>query len=216
MSSWKRSFQGLDVNAQTPRRKSARISNKQRQNKASEQDNAIEQDKTTENDEHESGRGPESEFIERCSSEPHEGDLGDCLSSPEKDPYEYIAICRPTSDREREKGIGLFESELIIPEEKWTGEVRREQEENKCGGKHCICGKPADGYPDHKWLVLRKARLECGHWLRKASYVKPDNFKMYLYNDWEGLGQQEIMENLVRHVLPPSFEAQTILKCLHF
>lgn len=34
-------------------------------------------------------------------------------------------------------------------------------------------------------------------WRRRAKYCDPDNFGMYICNDWYGWGLQELMENLV-------------------
>ena len=32
---------------------------------------------------------------------------------------------------------------------------------------------------------------------RRATYTDPDNFDMYIYNDFHGYGFQELLENLV-------------------
>jgi len=39
-------------------------------------------------------------------------------------------------------------------------------------------------------------------WKRLASYTDPDNFKMYIYNDFNGYGLQELIENRVSYQLP--------------
>ena len=34
-------------------------------------------------------------------------------------------------------------------------------------------------------------------WHRRASYCDPDNFNMYIYNEWRAWGLNELHENLV-------------------
>jgi hypothetical protein len=38
---------------------------------------------------------------------------------------------------------------------------------------------------------------------RRSTYCDPDNFGMYIYNDFNGWGLQELMENLVRQCASP-------------
>lgn len=57
--------------------------------------------------------------------------------------------------------------------------------------------KPAAEHPNHKWIAMWETwRMVCD-WCRKASYTDPDNFKMYIYNDFHCYGIQELIENLV-------------------
>lgn len=43
---------------------------------------------------------------------------------------------------------------------------------------------------DETWMIMTE-------WYRRASYCDPDNFDMYIYNDWCAWGLQELQENLV-------------------
>jgi hypothetical protein len=56
---------------------------------------------------------------------------------------------------------------------------------------------PAADNPDWKWIIQWKAWEMSQDWARRANYCRPDNFGMYLYNDWEGYGLRELIENAV-------------------
>jgi hypothetical protein len=56
-------------------------------------------------------------------------------------------------------------------------------------------GKPASQFPDHKWIISEQgweAYINLGE---QADYRDPDNFDMYIYNDFYGYGIQEVIEN---------------------
>jgi hypothetical protein len=58
-------------------------------------------------------------------------------------------------------------------------------------------GKPASEHPDWKWVVMHETWMIVTEWHRRTDYCNPDNFDMYIYNDWFGYGLQELQENLV-------------------
>ena len=58
-------------------------------------------------------------------------------------------------------------------------------------------GKPASEHPDWEWVVIDKTWTIVTEWHRRMDYCNPDNFDMYIYNDWYGYGLQELQENLV-------------------
>jgi len=57
--------------------------------------------------------------------------------------------------------------------------------------------KPASEHPDWKWVVMYGAWKIVNEWHLRMDYCNPDNFDMYIYNDWYGYGCQELQENLV-------------------
>jgi hypothetical protein len=48
---------------------------------------------------------------------------------------------------------------------------------------------------------------------RRSTYCDPDNFGMYIYNDFNGWGLQELMENLVRQCASP-YKISSIGACV--
>jgi hypothetical protein len=58
-------------------------------------------------------------------------------------------------------------------------------------------GKPASEHPDWEWIVMDETWSIIQEWHRRADYCQPDNFDMYIYNDWFGYGLQELQESLV-------------------
>jgi len=57
--------------------------------------------------------------------------------------------------------------------------------------------QPAKDHPDWKWVMQWQA---CKNWQEykvRAKYCCPDNFGMYICNDWEGWGLMELMENMI-------------------
>lgn len=58
-------------------------------------------------------------------------------------------------------------------------------------------GKPAAEHPEWKWTLMDQTWSIVTEWQRRTDYCQPDNFAMYIYNDWYGYGLQELQENLV-------------------
>ena len=76
-----------------------------------------------------------------------------------------------------------------------------EDEDNTCGGaKECLCYKLADDHPEHNWIVTKKGYELMKEWLIQADKRCPDNFDMYIFNDFYGYGICEVIENMV--ILP--------------
>jgi hypothetical protein len=61
-----------------------------------------------------------------------------------------------------------------------------------------IMYQPANEHPEGKWAVLMKTWKTFIDYRRRAKYCDPDNFGMYIYNDFCGKGYMELIENLVR------------------
>jgi hypothetical protein len=61
--------------------------------------------------------------------------------------------------------------------------------------------EPAKDHPDWKWTILWEGYKMFSDYQRRSKYCIPDNFQMYICNDFNGWGLQELMENMVRHAL---------------
>jgi hypothetical protein len=57
--------------------------------------------------------------------------------------------------------------------------------------------KAASVQPDHQWIIMSGGWTQVSDGWREASYRVPDNFGMYIYNDFEGYGLHEMVENFV-------------------
>jgi hypothetical protein len=63
--------------------------------------------------------------------------------------------------------------------------------------KSGILFEPANDHPDWKWTILWEGFKNFSDYRRRAKYCNPDLFEMYIYNDFEGWGLMELMENMV-------------------
>lgn len=105
------------------------------------------------------------------------------------DPYEYICMARTSEDRERENDLKPASQQL-------SREQLRKQHNASLDGPPKI-GDPAKDYPGHKWIIMRNSWDLMSERKTTASYCCPDAFDMYIWNDWEGYGLLEIVENFV-------------------
>ena len=107
----------------------------------------------------------------------------------------WICICRPSIEIEKEQR--LIEDDGDEDDE----DEDDENAENTCGGaKECLCFKLADDHPEHNWIVTKKGYELMREWLNQADKRCPDNFDMYIFNDFYGYGICEVIENMV--ILP--------------
>tara|TARA_R110002003_G_scaffold9_17_gene525 strand:- start:5257 stop:5598 length:342 start_codon:yes stop_codon:yes gene_type:complete len=64
--------------------------------------------------------------------------------------------------------------------------------------KNRIWGSAPAEHKDHKWVIMVSAWKNFDGFCRGAKYCDPDNFNMYIHNDWKGYGVQEIADHAVR------------------
>lgn len=109
-----------------------------------------------------------------------------------------------TANKMNTKGFGSMQKFVTICRTEWDLRTERRMNsdgdaiENQCdGGDSYYCGKPAAENPEHTWVLSEagiKATRAC---IQDAANRFPDNFDMYIYNDFEGYGQFEMLENVV-------------------
>jgi hypothetical protein len=107
-----------------------------------------------------------------------------------RDPYDYYCINRHFFDFEDENEDKDDDDQL---DEDELGEKYEEmcKEDNEAL-------KPTAEFPDHKWVALWETWTLICDYRRLATYTCPDMFGMHIYNDFNGYGIQELIENLVR------------------
>lgn len=103
-----------------------------------------------------------------------------------KDPYEYICMKRPQHDWETENNT----AEEAMDEEELEEKIEAEEAEYKHD-------QPASERPDHKWIIMRKGWMKLCDASQQGTFRCPDMFNMYVYNDFEGYGQLEVIENAI-------------------
>jgi len=106
--------------------------------------------------------------------------------------YSYICMCKLSF------GGDDSEDEFYSPGDDSDGEDPDAQSKSKCdGGESCLCRKPAAEHPDHPWILsnagFRKYLTQSTH----AALRCPDNFDMYTYNDHQGYGVLQVVQNLL-------------------
>ena len=116
----------------------------------------------------------------------------------------WICICRPSIEIEKEQRLTKDdedEDDEVEDEEDDDEDDDDEDVVDTCGGgKECLCFKLADDHPEHKWIVTKKGFELQNEWLNQAEKRCPDNFDMYIFNDFYGYGICEVIENMV--ILP--------------
>lgn len=56
---------------------------------------------------------------------------------------------------------------------------------------------PVSEHPDWPYKIMASARTRFSDYLVKTTYTDPDNFSMYIYNDFHPYGVTEMLENLL-------------------
>ncbi|KAF1963018.1 hypothetical protein CC80DRAFT_588495 [Byssothecium circinans] len=104
-------------------------------------------------------------------------------------PHAYFCIHRPLFDYKNENldsDNGPRSSEDFW-KEVYAPSHNAESKSNKIF-------QPASEHPEWEWVMMADAWDKFDLWRRRAKYCDPDNFNMYIYNDWKGYGLQEIIE----------------------
>jgi hypothetical protein len=109
--------------------------------------------------------------------------------------YSYVCICRlPFDDEDDRKDESDRENEDDL-----ENEDDREAETSKSScdaGKTCLCNKPAAEHPNHPLILSNAGKSK---WFTQHTFLDlrcPDAFNMYTFNDHEGYGALEVVQNL--------------------
>lgn len=109
-----------------------------------------------------------------------------------RQPFDYYCILRHFFDVENENN----DEEEPLEEE----ELEEQYDEMAQNDEKAL--KPAGDFPDHKWIAMWETwKLLC-EYRRRATYTNPDNFGMHIYNDFNGYGLNELIENFVCPTYP--------------
>lgn len=115
----------------------------------------------------------------------------------EESAYSYQCLCQPPWEVDSDEDEEDSDSDEDGEDEE-DDEEGSKKEKVKCdAGKTCLCGKPASEHPDHHWIISH-AGLQKFNTQRTMCYLRcPDAFDMHIYNDFEGYGVLEVLENLL-------------------
>ena len=64
-------------------------------------------------------------------------------------------------------------------------------------GPRCMCRRPADLHPSYDWVMTKRGFELALHWMHEREKRCQDNFDLYVFNDFNGYGTQEVMENML-------------------
>lgn len=108
--------------------------------------------------------------------------------------YEYVCIHRPHFDWEAERRAAEKDNENEEDEEEdeEDDKFRKLMVEEKSSGK---IFEPAAENKEWKWVMLWEGWKKFCELTRTITFCDPDNFGMYIYNDWKGYGVVEAVEN---------------------
>ncbi|KAI1258102.1 hypothetical protein MGN70_001148 [Eutypa lata] len=104
-------------------------------------------------------------------------------------PYEYYCLQRPFYDYEKEN------EEKDDDEQLDEDELGEQYNAKVAGAKDTPANKPAAEHPDYKWISMWRTWTKCCDLKKRAFYTCPDAFGMYIYNDFNGYGIQELVQN---------------------
>lgn len=114
-----------------------------------------------------------------------------------KKPEEYICIDRPLFDFEAEHQDKNENDDREGDEDEDDEEAAFEEYRKAAQGPNKRWPKPAAEDPSWKWVMMVDSwKMFCE--LRiKQTYVDPDNFGMYVFNDFYGYGINSLIEDMV-------------------
>ncbi|KAJ4991125.1 hypothetical protein SVAN01_03475 [Stagonosporopsis vannaccii] len=135
------------------------------------------------------GQNDPGEEDDDKSSDQDGPSLRDTSKIPE---HEYVGMHRPRFDYKLERST---DSDSDTEEGGDFHDLYSKgfDAENKAG----VMLEPAKDHPEHKWVIMWAGYKMFMDYSRKASYCSPDNFGMYISNDFEGWGLQELVENFI-------------------
>jgi len=94
------------------------------------------------------------------------------------DPKRFMTVCQPSWDRESED------------------ESDEEGEGNQCDfGETCFCRKLATQNPEHIWVFSSAGIKAYQNFMIEKDNRNPNEFDMYMYNDYKGHGLREVLQN---------------------
>ncbi|KAI1871409.1 uncharacterized protein JN550_004403 [Neoarthrinium moseri] len=107
-----------------------------------------------------------------------------------REPHDYYCINRHFFDIENENNAKDEDDQL--------DEDEIDDHYDEYLKKNGAALKPASDFPDqNKWIAMWETWTVICDYRRRATYTCPDFFGMYVYNDFNGYGLQELIENLL-------------------
>ncbi|CAI9632056.1 unnamed protein product [Alternaria burnsii] len=112
-------------------------------------------------------------------------------------PYDYVCIPHPFFDVEDRNWLNwTLDPDAYIEDKLEVFEKLYKPIDDKFR-KDGVFKAPPSKFPEHKWVMMWDAWLKVDLLGRKTKYCDPDDFGMQLYQDWQGWGIQEILENML-------------------
>ncbi|KAK3641412.1 hypothetical protein LTR56_006922 [Elasticomyces elasticus] len=78
-------------------------------------------------------------------------------------------------------------------EEEEYSKLHKAYHDNPANEQHWL--KPASDHPEWKWVMMKDAYSKVDNLRTKASYCDPENYGMYIYNDFHAYGVAEVLDS---------------------
>ncbi|EXJ93136.1 hypothetical protein A1O3_01693 [Capronia epimyces CBS 606.96] len=128
-----------------------------------------------------------------AESSTHVPEHTDAVQGASEERLEFWTICRPLDDITVEKRA-TYEDYESSEDDEGEGEQMQRLAQT-CGTKQCICKKPSNAHPQHRWLLSREGYKTLAHMRYEEAIRNEDNYAEYHFSDFNGYGFQEMMEN---------------------
>ena len=102
----------------------------------------------------------------------------------------WLCICRPHDN----------DSETDDEDDESTNNPASSAEKTVCDGGSgplCMCRRPADSHPQYDWVMTKRGFEHALHWMREREKRTQENYEVYVFNDFNGYGIQEVLENML-------------------
>ncbi|KAK4151206.1 hypothetical protein C8A00DRAFT_45544 [Chaetomidium leptoderma] len=108
--------------------------------------------------------------------------------------YNFVCMCQvPFTEDDEEYDEDDEENE----ETEESGVEKRTKRVECDGGEKCLCDKPASEHPNHPWKFSYAGKRKFLTQVNLFRLRCPDYFDMYTFNDHEGYGVLEMLQNLM-------------------
>lgn len=133
---------------------------------------------------------------ENGTSKPQKAAKKDSRVSKDANGDTWICICRPHDNEDEDED----EDEESQDHATAADAAAAAAAKTVCDGgqgPRCMCRRPADSQPDYDWVLTKRGFEQALHWMGEREKRCQENFDLYIFNDYNGYGTQEVVENML-------------------
>ena len=111
----------------------------------------------------------------------------------------WICICRPHDNDDDDDDDDDEDDDDETSENNATATAASSNKTICDGGigPLCMCRRPADLHPEYDWVMTKRGFEQALHWMHEREKRTQENFELYIFNDYNGYGTQEVIENML-------------------